>query len=186
MKGTGKRIQRLQQNIVDLFLGSPRCSRQMKTSRCMGVNRHTRSTAAITTTKMKPFWFITWKLLFSRGDSLLVEAIKIWRGVYLGDFFQMGGMIKFLKDIVQKHTQANLQSLLSGWQATAGIIGKYFKRHLLSIKKYISFKYERYEIQQIKLIIKDNRAYYCSLDLAKTRWAHSNSMSFFIQKRDRG
>ena len=41
MKGTGRGIQRLQHNIVDLFPGSPSCSRQMKPSRWMDVNTNT-------------------------------------------------------------------------------------------------------------------------------------------------
>ena len=40
MKGTGRVIQHLQHNIVDLFPGSPNCSRQMKPSRWMDVNTH--------------------------------------------------------------------------------------------------------------------------------------------------
>ena len=41
MKGPGRGIQRLQYSIVDLFPGSPSCSRQMKPSRWMDVNTHT-------------------------------------------------------------------------------------------------------------------------------------------------
>ena len=41
MKETGRGIQRLQHNIVDLFPGIPSCSRQMKPSRWMDVNTHT-------------------------------------------------------------------------------------------------------------------------------------------------
>ena len=41
MKGTGREIQRLQHNIVDLFPGSPSSSRQMKALRWMDVNTHT-------------------------------------------------------------------------------------------------------------------------------------------------
>ena len=37
-------------------------------------------------------------------------------------------MIRFLKYIVQKHNQMNIPNLLNGWQATAGFIGKWFKK----------------------------------------------------------
>ena len=37
-------------------------------------------------------------------------------------------MIRFLKYIVQKHNQINIPNLLNGWQATAGFIGKWFKK----------------------------------------------------------
>ena len=48
------------------------------------------------------------------GDSPLEKAIKIWRDVYLVEFFPDGGeMIRFLKHIVHKHIQVNLQNLLN-------------------------------------------------------------------------
>ena len=40
---------------------------------------------------MKFYLDITWKLLFSWGINLFVEAIKIWWGLYEGDLFHMGG-----------------------------------------------------------------------------------------------
>ena len=41
MKGTGRGIQRLERNVIDLFPSSLSCSRQVKPSRWMDVNTHT-------------------------------------------------------------------------------------------------------------------------------------------------
>ena len=73
------------------------------------------------------FWFMTRKLLFSGRTNLWWGQQKYCGCGLLGGFFQMGGDI-VRKHIVRKHTQVNITNLLNGWQATAGFIGKWFKK----------------------------------------------------------
>ena len=63
------------------------------------------------------------KIVICREDSPLVEAIKIWQGVYLGEFFPNGAeMIKFLKHCSETYSSETAK--FNGLQATAVFIGK--------------------------------------------------------------
>ena len=54
-------------------------------------------------------------VIYWGGGLTFGGGIKNLVGGLLGrDFFQMGEDDQFLKHIVQKHTQANLQNLLNG------------------------------------------------------------------------
>ena len=66
--------------------------------------------------------YLMGRLTFGGGNKNLVER------VYWEEFFQMGEMIRFLKDIVQKPTQVTIPNLLNGWQAIAGFIVKWSKK----------------------------------------------------------
>ena len=99
--------------------------------------------------------------MFGGGNKSLVGDLLV------GDFFQMGEDDKFLKQTVQIHTPVNLQNLLNGWQAIVGFIGKWFKRLYLVSKNVkvwqdIISPWETGDIKQIRLSIKDKKAYYCS------------------------
>ena len=65
---------------------------------------------------------------------------KFGRDVYWGeDFSRWKKMIRFLKYIAQKHNQMNIPNLLNGWQATAGFIGKWFKKAFFVNKNVHSY-----------------------------------------------
>ena len=92
----------------------------------------------MTTAENEGFFGLQHENVIQRGDSPLVEAPKIWQGVYLRGFIPEAGegeIIKFLKHIVQKHTQVKPQNFLNDWQAIAGFIGKQFKKTSLVNKK---------------------------------------------------
>ena len=80
-------------------------------------------------------------------------------------------MIRF-KRIAQKPTQVNIPNLLNSRQLTAGFILKWFKNEFLVNKcVHLHSIWEIWEINQIKLSIKDNGADHYSLDLARAIWA---------------
>ena len=83
-------------------------------------------------------WLITWKLLFSGEINLFVGVIKIWLGVYGGDFTQMGRDDQiFETDCSERYSSEPTYRQQQVSQENG------LKRHLLSIKIYISFKCRR-------------------------------------------
>ena len=83
------------------------------------------------------------------------------------------------KRFAQKPTQVNIPNLLNGRQLTAGFILKWFKKEsLLNKCVHLHSIWEIWEINQIKLSIKDTRADHYSLDLARAIWA----LWIFLQK----